>query len=176
MSGEKAVNDTSACRVVSEYHFQSPEGRPGGPLCGFQSRTADCLRKRFTVIQAVALPKLDSTFQMTVVRNLMESRPMRDRVPDQPLIVSQPEESGAFIRAARGRDHAFIYSPYGFPVTIQMGRISGEQVNAARFNPRNGKTVSIGEFENQGSRTFVPLSGPGRGNDWVLILDDASKR
>ena len=119
---------------------------------------------------------LDGAFQMTHVRSLMESRPMLNRIPDQSLVVTQPKEDAAFIRAARGEDYAFIYSPFGYPVTVQMGKISGGEVDASWFNPRNGQTIAIGTFPNQGIKTCIPLSGPGRGNDWVLILDSADMK
>jgi hypothetical protein len=42
------------------------------------------------------------------------------------------------------------------------------------FNPRDGRCIKLGEFDNTGSREFVPTS-VGRGSNWVLVLDDASK-
>lgn len=114
---------------------------------------------------------LDGAFQMTYMRQLMESRPMLERIPDQSLVVTQPEASAAFIRATRGESYAFIYTPHGYNITVKMGIIGGEQVEASWFNPRNGQITKIGKWANTGEETFVPLSGPGRCNDWVLILD-----
>jgi hypothetical protein len=119
---------------------------------------------------------LEGAFQMTCVRNLIESRPFLERVPDQSLILSQPEAGGPFIRATRGKDYAFIYSPFGYPISVRMGQIAGEVINALWFNPRNGVTTPIGKFSNTGNQQFVPLSGPGRGNDWILILDNAARK
>jgi hypothetical protein len=42
------------------------------------------------------------------------------------------------------------------------------------FNPRDGGAIPLGEFANSGSREFTPVS-IGRGSDWVLVIDDASK-
>jgi len=54
-----------------------------------------------------------------------------------------------------------------------MGRISGENVKAYWYNPRNGETSYIGEYQNVGVQSFVtPLSA--RNNDWVLVLDDSN--
>ena len=54
-----------------------------------------------------------------------------------------------------------------------MGKISGEKVKAYWYNPRTGKSQFIGEFDNKGTIDFTcPTSG--RGNDWILVLDDAS--
>jgi collagenase-like protein with putative collagen-binding domain len=34
----------------------------------------------------------------------------------------------------------------------------------------------IGEWAREGTRAFDPPGEPARGNDWVLVLDDAAKR
>ena len=56
-----------------------------------------------------------------------------------------------------------------------MGAISGKQVRASWYDPRDGSSRPIGTFANQGVRKFTPPGMPGAGNDWVLVLDDASK-
>jgi hypothetical protein len=56
-----------------------------------------------------------------------------------------------------------------------MGRVSGEKVRAWWFDPRTGDAKQIGTFENKGTREFDPPGEKARGNDWVLVLDDASK-
>ena len=49
--------------------------------------------------------------------------------------------------------------------------LSGPQINAWWFDPRTGKATSAGTFAANGTRQFTP---PGQ-QDWVLVLDDASK-
>jgi len=44
-------------------------------------------------------------------------------------------------------------------------------VKAFWYNPREGKTEEIGEFENKGFHTFTPPSS-GKDNDWLLVLND----
>ena len=111
--------------------------------------------------------------QMTYVRALLESRPFLVRVPDQQL-VQEAYAGTERIQATRGEDYAFIYSTAGKPIEVNMGIISGKQVNASWYNPRTGTTTFIGKFKNTGSRTFTPpTSGPD--NDWVLLLDDVKK-
>lgn len=76
-----------------------------------------------------------------------------------------------------------VYIPTGNNTTIKMGMISGDKVKAGWFNPRNGEMTAIGEFENKGERSFdVPGMSKelawlrtGRGCDWVLVVEDASK-
>lgn len=112
--------------------------------------------------------------QMQHLRALMESRPMLERVPDQSLVVDAlygPD----YLTATRGKDYAFIYSAQGRSFTANLGKISGEQVNAWWFNPRNGMAERIGTFANTGTREFTPHVHGGFGTDAVLVLDDAAK-
>jgi hypothetical protein len=111
--------------------------------------------------------------QMQFVRKLMESRPVLDRVPDQTL-VTNPLSNFERIQATRGKDYAFIYTTKGKAITVNMGKISGAQVMASWYNPRDGKTKDIGKFDNNGTQKFKPDT-EGYGQDWVLILDDVSK-
>lgn len=120
--------------------------------------------------EAVDLP---GAGQMQYLRRLIESRPMLDRVPD-PTLVTDARSVYERVQATRGNDYAFIYSSKGKSFTVNLGRISGEKVAAAWFNPRNGETTAAGVFANKGQQNFQPPS-EGYGQDWVLILDDAGK-
>jgi hypothetical protein len=112
--------------------------------------------------------------QMAHVRALMESRPILVRVPDQTL-VREAYTGAERIQATRGEAYAFIYSTAGKPIEVNMGIISGRQVNATWYDPRTGESTYIGKFRNTGTRTFTPPSS-GTDNDWVLILDDVKKK
>ena len=105
--------------------------------------------------------------QMRHARALLESRPYLSRVPDQSLVVA-----GERVRATRGDGYAFFYVPTGKPVTVALGKISGEKVDAWWFDPRDGSAHAIESLSNQGTREFTP---PSADVDWVLVLDDASK-
>jgi hypothetical protein len=119
--------------------------------------------------------------QMRWLRRLMQSRPMAGRVPDQSIITSNTyaDTSGNHIRATRASDgsYAFVYSAGGQSFTVNMSKIAGGSVTAWWFDPRSGEAESIGTFSNTGTRTFAPPAAqPGQsGNDWVLVLDNASK-
>ncbi len=108
--------------------------------------------------------------QMQYLRKLTESRPFIERVPDQDLIAENHPEAN-YQTATRGAGYAFIYSPCGLKIKVNMGRISGEKVRGTWFNPRTGAHTTIGQFINSGVKEFVPPTS-GRNNDWVLILDD----
>lgn len=111
--------------------------------------------------------------QMQHVRALIESRPMLSRVPDQSL-VTDALAGGQHIRAARGDGYALVYTPEGQPFTAVLGKIAGERVRAAWFDPRTGATTAAGEWPNRGTKVFTPPAS-GWGSDWVLMLDDAGQ-
>jgi hypothetical protein len=119
---------------------------------------------------------LPGAFQMTHLRNLMESRPFLSRVPDQSLLAQEADTGIHHQQASRGEDYAFIYLPTGKPVQVQLGKIAGQNVQAWWFNPRNGEAKSIGRFKNQGTRSFDPPGEAIKGNDWVLVMDNAEKK
>jgi hypothetical protein len=63
---------------------------------------------------------------------------------------------------------------------IKPGKISGAKLNAYWYNPRTGKSKLIGSFANNKQLTFIPplpdgSPVPSQKEDWVLIIDDASK-
>jgi hypothetical protein len=119
---------------------------------------------------------LPGAWDMMHVRHLMESRPVTARVPDQSLIVSENPSGPEYSIATRGADYAFLYSSFGKPLTVALGKISGERVTAWWFDPRTGEAARIGEYANAGVQTFTPPGSPGRGNDWVLVLDDTTRQ
>jgi hypothetical protein len=120
-------------------------------------------------------------WQMQFGRRLMESRPFLTRIPDDSVIV--PDEVKTSVPGAgryrfvatrdeNGR-YAMVYVPVGRPFTVRMDVVSGKKVTAWWYNPRNGEAQKIGNFSNEGTRTFVPPQ-PGENLDWVLVLDDAA--
>jgi hypothetical protein len=125
----------------------------------------------FTWLQSLDLP---GAKQMKFVKQLMESRPILDRVPDQSLIVENDLPPSLRLQATRGKDYAFIYTTQGKPITVVMGKISGDKVKATWFDPRTGKTTPAGEAANTGTKKYFPPRS-GYGMDWVLVIDDASK-
>jgi hypothetical protein len=107
--------------------------------------------------------------QMRHLKCLMESRPFLERVPDQEL-VAENYPGANYLSATRGESYAFVYSPNGLKIKVNMGRIKGGKVKASWFNPRTGLASEAGIFENTGVIDFMPPSS-GRNNDWVLMLD-----
>lgn len=127
---------------------------------------------RLTWEQALNLP---GAGQMQYLRRLMESRPYLARVPDQSLIAAGQSDGIAHIQATRGDGYAFLYLPRNASVTVAMGKIPSRQVTAWWFNPRSGEARRIGSITNRGTHVFHTPGRVARGNDWVLVLDDASR-
>ena len=115
-------------------------------------------------------------YEMGFVRRLFESRPFLKLVPAQKVVSVAHGQERRFVRAARGSDgsYLFVYSTFGEGFRVDLSKVSGEQIVASWYNPREGTSKKIGTFSNTGaSRAFLPPS-QGRTNDWVLIVDDAS--
>lgn len=111
--------------------------------------------------------------QMRHARALIESRPMLERVPDQSLIADNGVRYDRVL-ASRGKSYAFAYTYTGRPFTMKLGAISGGQVKAQWYSPRDGSFTPAGTLANCGEQRFDPPGETGPGNDWVLVLDDAS--
>ena len=113
-------------------------------------------------------------FQMGHLRRLFTSRPFTRLVPDDDFIVDGPRTGGAKIRGARAADgtFAFVYSPRGEAFTVRMNVIASSAVQSTWFDPRYGTAYPVYRAGNEGLQTFTPPS-QGRGQDWLLVLDDA---
>lgn len=109
--------------------------------------------------------------QMQHLKNLLLSRPFLECIPDQGLIEGEAGERYDHLVATRGTNYALVYNYTGRSMHIRMGVIEGQQVQASWFDPRNGQSQTIGQFENQGVLEFDPPGETAPGNDWVLVLD-----
>ena len=108
--------------------------------------------------------------QMKYIKELMLKYPYFNRIPDESLIANQSEKYD-YIAATRGEDYALIYTYNGRTISVNMGKIKGDEVSAIWFNPRNGKKTFIGTFKNEGVLEFTPSGKHEEGNDWVLTLN-----
>lgn len=117
---------------------------------------------------------LPGAWDLMHARKLLESRPFLSRVPDQSMITNDYYPETDFVVATRGDGYAFIYFPTGWAAEIILDRIGAKSLTAYWYDPHNGESKLIGTFEGKGARNFIPPSA-GRGNDWILVLDDTSK-
>lgn len=115
-------------------------------------------------------------FQMGHLRKLFESRPFHNLVPGDDFIADAPRNGGAKVRGIRAGDGSFlfVYTPYGEPFTVDKRAVEAGSVREIWFDPRYGVAYPIHTSDNFGFQTYTPPSS-GRGNDWVLILEDADK-
>jgi hypothetical protein len=128
--------------------------------------------------QALDLPGAN---QLIHLKNLILTRPFLTRIPDQTMIVSEPPTGIHRVQVTRdglpGRNDAtyiLAYFPSHHRVTLKTGRIAGPDLRGWWFNPRTGQATLIGETPNQATMSFEPPTNA-EGEDWVLVLDDASK-
>ena len=121
--------------------------------------------------QALDLPGAN---QMKFLRNLMESYPLNERVPDQSLILENDLPASDRIQATRGKDYIFVYTATGRSFTLLLGKTDGNLLNMYWFNPRNGISMKEPQIKNSGKILLTPPTS-GYGQDWILIMDDAEK-
>jgi hypothetical protein len=115
-------------------------------------------------------------FQMGHLRRLFESRPWHELEPAQSLVLGPNAPGEGFVRAALARDRsfAFVYLPRGEGVAIDQGRLGAADVTHWWFDPRYGRAYKVHTGVGTAVQFFTPPSA-GRGCDWVLVLDDASR-
>lgn len=118
--------------------------------------------------------KLKGASQLIHLKNLILSRPYFERVPDQSLLTS-PKVGDEHIRCTGSVSFKLIYLPLGGEFEIRLNAIAWEEISGWWFDPRTGESEFIGKFKKKERMTFT-APGKGRGNDWILVLDDASAR
>ncbi len=110
--------------------------------------------------------------QMGYVRQLLESRPLLTRVPDQSLLAGDTLSGDEHLQATRDADgsYALVYTPSGRSFRVRLDKLTGPRVAASWFDPRSGETRAGEVMDNAGEREFTPPTC-GENNDWVLVLE-----
>ena len=95
-----------------------------------------------------------------------------------------------YLAAAMTTDGSCLiaYMPTARAVKVDMSKLSGKEAAVWWFNPRTGEAHSGGTLPTKGEHVLTPptpgrgeselrndLGNTYRGNDWVLVLDDAAK-
>lgn len=119
---------------------------------------------------------VEGAFEMQYLKNLVLSRPYFERENDQSVVAGDEGEKYNRILVSRGKDYLMAYNYTGRDFTIQMGKISGNKVIAWWYDTKTGSSQKIGEYKNEGKVSFNPPGTKFNGNDWVLVLDNASKK
>ena len=146
-----AFGHTYGCHDI--WQFNSPKHEPvNGP--------------HFFWVDAMDLPGAN---QVKYAKQLLESFPLLERIPDQSIIREGEEGPGERIQCTRGKDYLMIYSSIGKPFHLLPGKISGNTLSGYWLDPRNGKTKPVADLPNNSEQLFTPPSS-GYGQDWVLVL------
>jgi hypothetical protein len=117
---------------------------------------------------------LPGAWDVIHARKLMESRPFTDRVPFQQIVKNEYVPETDFIVATRGKDYVMVYIPTGYGASVDLNLCGWPKAKGWWYNCKTGEATEIGEMETNQVKTFSTKTG-GRGNDWVLVLDNAIK-
>jgi hypothetical protein len=121
---------------------------------------------------------LPGSVDMMYWGRLFRSRRWFDLVPDEKhevLTAGVGEFLGDdYLAAGRTPDGSTViaYMPTRRTITVDLSKVSGTQAAAWWYDPRTGKATSAGTFPTGGAQTFTPSTE----GDWVLVLDDASRK
>lgn len=115
---------------------------------------------------------MPGAWQLIHARRLLESRPFTERIPYQTIIQTGYFPETDYVVATRGKNYVFVYFPTGSDAEINLLRCGWARVKAWWYNPRDGEATGIGIFQGKDIRKFSPPT-KGRGNDWILVLDNA---
>jgi hypothetical protein len=115
---------------------------------------------------------LPGAWDMIHARKLMESRPFTERIPFQHIVKNKYFPETDYIVATRGKDYVMVYIPTGWGVQLDLNLCGWPKAIGWWYNCKTGETETIGEIDTAQEKSFPPKTS-GRGNDWVLILDNA---
>ena len=125
----------------------------------------------------------EGSSQMVYGKNLILSRPMVTRVPctSEAFPPQGPETSipgSGNYRFAAARDTGgsclMVYVPLGRSFKLNTSLVSASRISLWWFDPRTGSSTQFGTMDNPGTLEVTPPS-PGEVQDWILVVDDASK-
>lgn len=116
------------------------------------------------------------SLQMKYLRQLFENYSFAKLQPAQELVLNGPDRGGSKIRSAIAddRSYALVYTPKGESFTIDKSRIEGNHISESWFDPRYGVTYRIHSGDTKGIQTYTPPTS-GRGQDWILIIENAAR-
>ena len=115
-------------------------------------------------------------FQVGYLKKLIESRSVTDRIPDQSIIKSGQGEKAEYATAFRDKDNRYcmVYLPTPRKIDLDLSFIPAKEIRRWWFNPRTGESGSPTVEKKEGIMSFDIINGK-KNDDWVLVIDDASK-
>ncbi|MEM6803337.1 MAG: glycoside hydrolase family 140 protein [Bacteroidota bacterium] len=123
--------------------------------------------------EALDLPMAN---QVKHLKNLMLTRPFLTRIPDQSILRFEQKENNDFVIATRDKaaTYAMIYFPTGKIMTLDLKAFENKNLRGWWFDPRTGVAFQ-GPSYLGGEQIEIIAPSQGKGQDWVLVLDDESK-
>ncbi len=115
---------------------------------------------------------LPGAWDMIHVRKLMESRPFTDRIPFQEIVLNKNQSVTEFISATRGKNYVMVYIPTGLDAELDLNKCGWKKAKAWWYNCKTGEATKEGDIKTNQTKTFTTKT-KGRGNDWVLVLDNS---
>jgi hypothetical protein len=120
----------------------------------------------------------NGSVSMDYLQRLFRSRSWQTLIPDfdHHIITSGYGTWGLkdYVTTAITSDRSTViaYMPSSRMVTVDMGKISGKEAKCWWYDPSGGISTFIGTYNNSEFHNFTPDSE----GDWVLIIDDASRK
>lgn len=165
-------NDTDVRQAVYWSLFSGAFGHVYGAHPIWQMKTPDKDPEGFVRRNWFEAMDLPGAWDMIHARHLIESRPFFDRRPSPELILNKYQTETNFIVATRGDHYAMVYIPTGKPAQLDLNQLNWDTAQTWWYNCKNGEVKNAGEIKAKGIREFYIPGNSGRGNDWVLILDN----
>lgn len=101
-------------------------------------------------------------YQLRMSRDYFSFRPA-------PELVEQEITSTNYQSAGRGDKYAYIYTPMGLPITVNLNLLGAYIIKANWYNPRTGE-ITVYKILPANKCVCKPNIDQ-EGNDWVLILE-----
>lgn len=166
------AGDDEVRRAAYWALFSGAHGHTYGNHCIWQMYSEKVKPVNYPPMKWYEALDLPGAWDMLHVRNLMESRPILHRYPDQSVIFGNAGGTVDHVAATQGEGYVFIYLPSNHEVIIEFRHIKGEMFKSWWYNPRTGEASFIKDIEGHPREAFrVPVTGV----DWVLVIDDAAK-
>lgn len=114
--------------------------------------------------------------QVKHLKHLMLSRPFLNRIPDQSIVLEEQSDDKNYVIATRSIDgsYAMIYFPTGKASKVNLSKLSGRRLKTWWYDPRTGNAFD-GPKLSKANEVLITPPTAGKGNDWVLVVDDSSR-
>jgi len=115
--------------------------------------------------------------QMGYMRSFFIDNPWYRLHPDSSFITSANANDAGYIAAAIAADSSFavVYTPLGKDFTLDLQKLTGEQLLIHWYNPRTAESTEPQTVDKSTNPVFTPTSS-GRGMDWLLVVKSVAAR